>query len=87
MAMLILVELAVAVLGGLVFLALSRGMWSTPTGRQMVIAIAVGTLDSASLLALALRVPLPLWLFAITFGATDFVIVRWVVLRVRALRS
>jgi hypothetical protein len=86
MAAVVLTELAVAVVLWLVFLALSRGMWTTPVGRQMVLSAAVALGEAGSLLALGLGLPVPLWVFACGFGAADVVVLRWVWLRVKARR-
>lgn len=87
MTVLVLAELAIAVVGWLVFVALSRGMWHTEVGRQMILAGLVALGEAASLLALGLGWHVPTWLFVLGFGAGDVVVLRWVWLRLKARRS
>lgn len=84
MTTLILAELGVAVVAWAVFIALSRGLWATSTGRQMGLAAAVGLVEAAALLTLGLGVHVPPLVFAVAFGAADVVVLRWVVLRMRS---
>lgn len=87
MTLVVLAELAIAVVGWLVFIALSRGMWSSQVGRQMIFAGAVAAGEAATLFALALGWSVPAWLFALGFGAGDVVVIRWVWLRMKARRD
>jgi hypothetical protein len=89
MAHLILAELALAVLAWLVFVADYRRSpwWRSAVGRQMMAASLVALCEAATLLALGLGLPVPLWVFAIGYGAADIVVIRWIVLRWRARRD
>lgn len=87
MQTIILAELGVSVVAWLVFLAMSRGMWSSPTGRQMTLAALVALAEAASLLALGLGLRVPAALFVVGFGLADVVVLRWVWLRWRARRQ
>lgn len=88
-AALILIELAVATLGGVVFIALYawRSEWTaSPMGRHTMAFAIVYTGEAGGLLALGLGVPVPLWAFAVGFGALDLVVVHRLLLLWRAQR-
>jgi hypothetical protein len=89
MAYLILAELALATLAWLVFVIDYRraSWWRSAVGRQMMAASIVAMCEAATLLALGLGLPVPLWVFAIGYGAADIVVIRWIVLRWRARRD
>ena len=73
----IVTELAITVLGGMVFIAAyARGRWwVSSTGRMVMAWSAVGVGEAASLLALALGVHLPMALFAFGFATVDLVVI------------
>lgn len=85
----ILVELGVAVAGGLVFLVLYglRSQWrQSPMGRHMMAFTAVMVGEVGALLALGLGLPVPLWVFVVVFGLLDLVVIQRLVLLLRAQR-
>jgi hypothetical protein len=72
----VLVELIIALLGGVASIVLySRSQWRSPVGRLVMAWMVVGTAEVASLLSLAIW-SLSAWVFALVFGALD-VIVMW----------
>jgi hypothetical protein len=89
MAYLIITEWALAVVAWLVFIADYRRTpwWRSATGRQMMAASIVALGEALTLLAVGLGLPVPLWVFAIGYGAADIVVIRWIVLRWRARRD
>lgn len=73
----ILVELAVAVAGGIAFVLLYGWGWAwlrTPMGRHMMAFSVVMTGEAGALLALGLGVRVPLWVFVVGFGLVDVVV-------------
>lgn len=89
MTALILVELAIAAAVGLAFVALYawRSRWrDTTMGRHMMVMSALMAGEAGSLLALGLGAPIPLWVFAVGYGAMDVVVVQRLVLLLRAQR-
>jgi N-acetylglutamate synthase-like GNAT family acetyltransferase len=90
MTALILGELALALAAGLMFVALYalRSPWRTSEmGRHLMAFMVVTAAELGSLLALGLGWHVPLWLFAVGFGALDVVVVQRVWLLVKAQRS
>lgn len=74
---LIVVELAAAVLGTVIFLlGFGRPWKARDTGMAWHIAsfTAATGVEMLSLLLLALHVPIPVWTFAVIFAAVDLVI-------------
>lgn len=89
-AVVILVELAIAAVAGLVFVILYalRSRWrETPMGRHVMVLSAVMACEAASLLALGVGVPVPLWVLAAGYGLMDALVLQRLVLLVRAQRA
>ena len=86
MMTLILIELLAVVAATTAFVVLyawrSR-WWASPTGR-LVMTWAVISLAEAGLFSLSYVVPIPIWVFAIVFGATAVLAVRrlWLLLQI-----
>jgi len=86
----ILVELLVVFVttGAFVILYAWRSRWwSSPTGR-LVMTWAVISLAESGLFALAYAIRIPLWVFAVVFGATAVMALRrlWLLLRAQSER-
>jgi hypothetical protein len=87
MRWLILLEILLALLGGLAFVVLYalRSPWrSSPMGRHVMAFMLVTVGELAALLALGLGLSVPLWLFAVGFAALDAVVLQRLVLLWRA---
>lgn len=80
-------ELAIAVIGGLVFLRMYwRGAWRVNGPGRMVMAwAAAGVAEGASLLAVSFGIRLPVALFAVGFAAVDAVVI-WRLIELRRAR-
>jgi hypothetical protein len=90
MTAVILVELAIAALVGVAFVLLYalRSRWrSTAVGRHMMVFALVTTGEAASLFALGLGAPVPLWVFAVGYGLTDFLVIQRLYLLIKAQQS
>lgn len=85
---LILVELGVAVVAGVVFVAAyARRPWRyTPAGRHLMAVTVAMVFEAASLLLLGLGVRLWVWWFVLGFGAIDAVVIHRLILLWRAGR-
>lgn len=88
MTLVILAELSIALLLGVVTVALYgvRSPWQdSPMGRHLMAFILVTTADAGLLLLLGLGVHVPLWLFAFAFGALDLVVLQrlWLLIKVQ----
>lgn len=89
MTAVILAELALALLAGLAFVVLyaARSPWrTTEMGRHLMAFMVITAIELGSLLALGLGWHVPLWLFALGFGALDVVVVQRLWLLVKAQR-
>lgn len=87
MTAVILGELALALAAGLAFVVLYalRSPWRTSEmGRHLMAFMVVTAVELGSLLALGLGWRVPLWLFALGFGALDVVVVQRLWLLVKA---
>ena len=85
----IVAEMALATLAGIAFLALYglRSPWrETEMGRHLMLFMIATTAEISSLLALALGVHVPLWLFAVGFGLLDLVVLQRLWLLIKAQR-
>lgn len=83
------VELAVAFLAGVAFVALyaTRSRWrDTSMGRHMMAVSVVMAGEAGVLLAALLGLEVPLWLFAFGFGVLDVLLVQRLVLLLRVQR-
>lgn len=83
------VELAIAALGGLIFMVMYwRGSWRINGPGRMVMAwSAVGVAGAATLLAASFGIQLPVTLFAFGFAVTDAVVIWRLVELLRARRA
>ena len=86
MMWLILAELLVVCVATLAFVGMyaARSDWWSPTGR-MVMSWALVSAAESGLFVLSYAVQVPVWLFALVFGATDAVVLHrlWLLLRVQ----
>lgn len=72
-------ELAVAVAGALAFVALYawRSRWrATPVGRHMMWFALVTAFEASLFLFAVVGVRVPVWLFVVSFGLLDVVVVQ-----------
>lgn len=82
--------LALVLYGAVVFAVFTVGYglrwrrwWPFPTGRQLMAMAASLAFVLGSLLAVGLRWPVPMWVFATGFLALDLMGTGWLVLLVR----
>lgn len=82
MTVLILVELGIAALAGMAFVALYISVpWHrTPAGRHMMFVAAAMSMEALTLLLLGVGVPIPMWVFAVGYAVLDAVVVQRLVL-------
>lgn len=88
--LIILIELGIAAAAGGAFVALYawRSRWrATPMGRHMMVVSAVMAGEAGSLFLLGIGVPVPLWLFAVGYGAMDILLLQRLLLLLRAQRK
>lgn len=86
---LVLGELAVLIGVWAAFIAVyARRSWHrSPMGRQLMAVAVVGLLEALGLFALGTGHRLPMWAYALIFGAVDVVMAGWLVLLWRAGRE
>lgn len=86
---LIAFELGIGVVAGLLFVA---GYWSSPwgrspAGRHMMAVAAVMCVEMCGLLAFAVGVPVPLWVFVVGYAVVDAVVIHRLLLLYRVRRA